>query len=111
MAKTVLRDLISDEDKPLTAEAVQKAVCEHFGIKLQDLRSKKRTRELATARQIAMYLCKLLTGLSLAEIGTALGGKDHATVIYACKQMESRREKDDILNRALQNILSKLNGA
>jgi chromosomal replication initiator protein len=111
MAKTVLRDLIAEEDKPVTAESVQKAVCEYFGVKLQDLRSRKRTRELATARQMAMYLCKQLTGLSLAEIGTALGGKDHATVIYACKQVESRREKEDLLNRAIENLLRKLNSA
>ncbi|MFA5355065.1 MAG: chromosomal replication initiator protein DnaA, partial [Thermodesulfovibrionales bacterium] len=78
MARTVLRDLISDEDKPITVELIQKAVGEYFGVKTQDIKAKKRTKEIANARQIAMYLTKLHTQLSLSEIGRCFGGKDHA---------------------------------
>ncbi len=108
MARTVLRDLISDEDKPITVELIQKAVGEYFGVKTQDIKAKKRTKEIANARQIAMYLTKLHTQLSLSEIGRCFGGKDHATVIYACKQIEEKREKDEVMNKTIENIIRKI---
>ncbi len=108
VAKEVLKDLIIDEDKPLTVEDVQKAVCEYYGIKLQDLKSKRRTKELVVARQVAMFLTKQNTKLSLSEIGNNFGGKEHATVIYACKQIEERRLKEEDISRAIENISKKL---
>ncbi|MDI6728429.1 MAG: chromosomal replication initiator protein DnaA [Thermodesulfovibrionales bacterium] len=110
MAKNVLKDLISEDDKPITVETIQKAVCEYFGIKAQELKTKKRTKEVANARQIAMYIAKQLTQLSLSEIGRCFGGKDHATVIYACKQIEDRRSRDENLNKSIENIIKKLRG-
>lgn len=110
MAKNVLKDLISEGDKPITVETIQKAVCEYFGMKAQELKTKKRTKEVANARQIAMYLAKQHTQLSLSEIGRCFGGKDHATVIYACKQIEDRRSKDENLNKSIENINKKLRG-
>jgi chromosomal replication initiator protein len=108
MAKTILRDIIEDEEKPLTVEHIQKVVCEHFAIKISDMKAKKRTKEVALPRQIAMYLSKQLTNLSLNDIGKNFGGKDHATVIYACKQMEEKRLQDEAFNRMIENLLRKL---
>lgn len=110
MAKNVLKDLISGDDKPITVETIQKAVCEYFGMKVQELKTKKRTKEVANARQIAMYIAKQHTQLSLSEIGRCFGGKDHATVIYACRQIEDRRSKDENLNKSIENIIKKLKG-
>lgn len=110
MAKNVLKDLISEDDKPITVETIQKAVCEYFGMKVQELKTKKRTKEVANARQIAMYIAKQHTQLSLSEIGRCFGGKDHATVIYACRQIEDRRSKDENLNKSIENIIKKLKG-
>ncbi len=108
MAKTVLKDLISEEEKPITIDLIQKTVCEHLGVRVQDIKTKKRTKELANARQIAMYLTKQHTSLSLNEIGRSFGGKDHATVIYACKQVEERRQKDGNFNRMIDSINRKI---
>ncbi len=109
MAKNVLKGQISDEDKPLTVETIQKTVTEYFGLKLQDLRSKRRTKDLVNARQIAMYLCRHHTKLSLAEIGNLFGGKEHATVIYACKQVEEKMITEEKLFKAVENISKRLN--
>jgi chromosomal replication initiator protein len=108
MAKTILRDIIEEEEKPLTVEHIQKVVCEHFAIKISDMKAKKRTKEVALPRQIAMYLSKQLTNLSLNDIGKNFGGKDHATVIYACKQIEEKRLQDEAFNRMIENLLRKL---
>ncbi len=108
MAKTVLKDFISDNDKVITVDTIQKAVSEYFGIKIQDIKARKRTKEVANARQIAMYISKQLTQLSLSEIGRCFGGKDHATIIYACNQIEEKRAKDAILNKNIENIIRKL---
>lgn len=108
MAKNVLRDFIQDEDRPLTVEAITKAVAEYFGIRLQDIKARKRTKEIALPRQIAMYLARELTQSSLSDIGKNMGGKDHATVIYACKQIEGRRAKDENFDRMIENLINKI---
>jgi chromosomal replication initiator protein len=108
MAKTILRDFIQDEDRPLTVDAISKAVAEYFGIRLQDIRAKKRTKEIALPRQIAMYLSRELTQCSLSDIGKGMGGKDHATVIYACKQIGGRRAKDEDFDRMIENLMNKI---
>ncbi len=103
VAKHILKDLLPDENKPITIEIIQKAVCDALGIKLQDIKSKKRTKEISNARKIAMYIAKKLTSMSLTEIGNAFG-KDHATVIYACKQIE----KDPSTAGLIDSIIRKL---
>ncbi len=110
VARQVLKDLLPDDNKPITIEVVQKLVSETLGIKVQDIKSKKRTKEISHARKIAMYITKKVTNLSLAEIGNAFGGKDHATVIYACKQIERERQKDENLSRLIDNIIKKITG-
>ncbi len=108
MAKDVLKDLIHDEERPLGIESIQKTVCEYFRIKPQDIKAKKRTRDIAFPRQIAMYLSKVLTELSLSDIGKNFGGKDHSTVIHACKQVEERRKKDEDFNKKIEYLLKKI---
>lgn len=108
MAKYILKDFIIDEEKPVTVEQIVKVVCEYFGIKVQDIKARKRTKEIALPRQIAMYLSKQLTDGSLSDIGKNIGGKDHATVIYACKQIEERRAKDESFNRLIDTLSHKI---
>ena len=108
MAKDVLKDLIFDEEKALTVEYIQKTVCEYFGLKVQDIKAKKRTRDIAFPRQVAMYLSKLLTENSLNEIGKNFGGKDHSTVIHACKLIEERRQKDEEFEKKIDYLIKKI---
>ena len=110
MAKNILKDIISEVDRPITIEQIQKSAAEFYGIKYQDMKSKKRTKEIAIPRQVAMYISKQLTGSSLSDIGKNFGGKDHATVIYACKQIEGRREKDEEFNRKVESLIKRIQG-
>jgi chromosomal replication initiator protein len=110
MAKNILQDLIEDDEKPITTDQIQKTVSEHFALKVSDMKAKKRTKEVALPRQIAMYLSKQLTNLSLSDIGKNFGGKDHATVIYACKQIEEKRAKDEAFNRMIESLIRKIKG-
>ena len=108
MVKDVLKDMIYDEEKALTVEYVQKTVCEYFGLKVQDIKAKKRTREIAFPRQVAMYLGKMLTDSSLNEIGKNFGGKDHSTVIHACKLIEERRKNDEEFDKKIDYLIKKI---
>ncbi|OGW37216.1 MAG: chromosomal replication initiation protein DnaA [Nitrospirae bacterium RBG_13_39_12] len=108
MAKNILRDIIEEDEKPVTIDKIQRIVCEHFTLKLSDIKAKKRTKEVALPRQIAMYISKQLTSMSLSDIGKNFGGKDHATVIYAFKQIEDKRTKDESFNRTVEHLLRKI---
>ncbi|MEW6584935.1 MAG: chromosomal replication initiator protein DnaA [Nitrospirota bacterium] len=110
MAKEILHDLIAEDEKPITTDQIQKVVSEHFAIKLSEIKARKRTKEIALPRQIAMYLSKQLTGLSLSDIGKNFGGKDHATVIYACKQVEDKRTRDEVFDRMVESLIRKMKG-
>ncbi|BBJ23935.1 chromosomal replication initiator protein DnaA [Candidatus Nitrotoga sp. AM1P] len=98
LAKEALKDLLASQNKQISIENIQKTVADFYRIKVTDLLSKKRTRLIARPRQIAMCLARELTQLSLPEIGTAFGGRDHTTVMYACKTIESLRNLDSSLN-------------
>ena len=111
MAKNVLKDLIHDEEKALTVDYVQKVVCEYFGLKVQDIKAKKRTRDIAFPRQVAMYLSKMLTDSSLSEIGKNFGGKDHSTVIHACKLIDERVKKDEEFDKKIDYLKKKIKNA
>ena len=108
MAKQVLKDIVSDDDRPLTVETIMKTVADHYGIRIPDIKSKKRTKDIALPRQVAMYISRALTEASLSEIGKTIGGKDHATVIYATKQVEARRSRDESFDRMVDNLISRL---
>ena len=98
LAKEALKDLLASQNKQISIENIQKTVADFYRIKVSDLLSKKRTRIIARPRQIAMSLARELTQFSLPEIGAAFGGRDHTTVMYACKTIESLRNIDSTLN-------------
>src|ERR1700730_4054778 len=93
-AKEALRDLLALQDKLVTIENIQKTVAEYYKIKIADLLSKRRSRSVARPRQMAMALAKELTNHSLPEIGDAFGGRDHTTVLHACRRGKEVREKE-----------------
>lgn len=98
LAKEALKDLLASQNKQISIENIQKTVADFYRIKVSDLLSKKRTRIIARPRQMAMSLARELTQFSLPEIGAAFGGRDHTTVMYACKTIESLRNMDSTLN-------------
>lgn len=98
LAKEALKDLLASQNKQVSIENIQKTVADFYRIKVIDLLSKKRSRLIARPRQIAMCLSRELTQLSLPEIGTAFGDRDHTTVMYACKTIENLRKEDTKLN-------------
>lgn len=108
MAKRVLRDTIQEKKRVVTIEDIQRAVSERYQIKLVELKSKKRTKNLVTPRQVCMFLCRELTSLSFPEIGKHFGGKDHSTVIHACKQIEKGMEEDFNLKTTLDSLIQNL---
>ena len=108
MTKNVLKDLIQDEEKALTVDYVQKTVCEYYRLKVQDIKAKRRTRDIAFPRQVAMYLSKILTDSSLSEIGKNFGGKDHSTVIHACKLIDKRRKDDEDFDKKIDYLAKKI---
>ncbi len=103
--KEALRDLLALQDKLVTIENIQKTVAEYYKIRVADLLSKKRSRSIARPRQLAMALAKELTNHSLPEIGDAFGGRDHTTVIHACKKIKSLKNDDSRINEDHQNLL------
>lgn len=94
LAKRGLQDIIVEKKKIITPEDIQKIVSEKLHIKTSEIKSKKRTKNLVYPRQIAMFLCRELTDLSFPEIGKHFGGKDHSTVIHACRQIEKLEKAD-----------------
>ncbi|MBI4687459.1 MAG: chromosomal replication initiator protein DnaA [Nitrospirae bacterium] len=108
MVKDVLKDMIHEEEKALNVDFILKTVCEYYGLKLNDIKAKKRSRDIAFPRQVAMYLCRLLTDVSLSEIGKCFGGKDHSTVIHACKQIEDRKGSDEDFSKKLDYLIKKI---
>lgn len=104
MAKNVLRDLIGDKKKIVAMDDIQEAVCTQFHIKMTDLKSRRRSKTLVHPRQIAMYLCRELTDASYPEIGRQFGGKDHTTIIHACRQVTKAKETDTALHTTLETL-------
>ena len=103
-----LRDLIASAHKQVSIENIQKTVADFYKIKVADMYSKKRTRNLARPRQIAMALAKELTPLSLPEIGDSFGGRDHTTVLHACRKVAELREQDQNISRDYLVLLQTL---
>jgi len=108
LAKDVLKNVLSNVDRILTVEQIQKVVAEFYKIKLADLTGKRRLRSLALPRQIAMYLCRKHVKSSFPEIGYKFGGKDHSTVVHACSKIErvigadtTLREQVELLENSL----------
>ncbi|MCX7149519.1 MAG: chromosomal replication initiator protein DnaA [Rhodocyclales bacterium] len=110
VAKEALRDIIGATNRQISLELVQKTVSDFYKIKVADMYSQKRTRAIARPRQIAMWLTRELTSHSLPEIGEAFGGRDHTTVMHACRTIIDLRGKDTRLNNDLHVLMQTIKG-
>lgn len=106
--REALKDLLASYDHLITIENIQKTVAEYYNIKMADLKSKSRTRSVTRPRQMAMALAKELTNHSLPEIGREFGGRDHTTVMHACKAINELRERDSSIQEDYTNLTRKL---
>jgi chromosomal replication initiator protein len=104
LAKEILKTYVKISPKEISIEHIRKVVCEHLNIEESVFDSPKRTREIAQARQIAMYLCKQHTKSPLSAIGAAIGGKNHATVLHACKAVSNLMETDKSFLQMIEAI-------
>ena len=102
--RQALRELLALQNKPVTLESIQKLVAEYYKIRVADLLSSKRSRSIARPRQIAMALGKALTRHSLPEIGNAFGGRDHTTVLHACRKIDELRLSDRRIDEDYENL-------
>ncbi len=110
VAKEALRDIIGATNRQISMELVQKTVSDYYKIKVADMFSQKRTRAIARPRQVAMWLARELTTHSLPEIGEAFGGRDHTTVLHACRTIVDLRTKDGRLNNDLHILVQTIKG-
>lgn len=101
LAKEVLKDVFSATNRVVNPDVIKEYVCRHFNIKISDIESAKRSRNLAFPRQIAMYICRNLTDLSLPKIGEAFGNRDHTTVLHSCDKIN----KEILTNTALKEVI------
>jgi chromosomal replication initiator protein len=108
LAKEALRDLLAVQNRQISVENIQKTVADYYKIRLSEMHSKKRSRAIARPRQVAMALAKELTQLSLPEIGSNFGGRDHTTVLHACRQIAKLRESHADLNHDVNFLLQVL---
>ncbi len=104
MAKNVLRDIIGEKKKIVAMDDIEEAVAGRFHVKVSELKSRRRSKTLVHPRQIAMYLCREMTDASFPEIGRHFGGKDHTTIIHACKQITKALEADHTLRATLDSL-------
>jgi len=104
LAKEILKDFILEEETTITVENIQKAVSEYFQIKISDLKSQKKLKTISIPRQIAIYLARKYTQLSLNDIGNKFGGKDHSTVIHSINKIKKLVENDNDIKRHINNI-------
>lgn len=109
-AKEALKDILVAQNRQISIENIQKTVADYFRLKMVDMLSKKRTRNLTRPRQMAMALARELTTMSLPEIGNAFGGKDHSTVIHACKTMADLRSGDTTIDADYKILIQTLRG-
>lgn len=108
LATEALKDIISNKSKQITIASIQDIVSSYFNLKSEDFKSKRRTKNVAYPRQIAMYLSRKLTDISLPKIGEEFGGRDHSTVIHAYEKITSELEKDNGLKETLDDLTKKI---
>ncbi len=104
LAKEALKDLLSKENKPITAAEIIKVVAAHYGIKVSDLKSKSNARPIAYPRQVAMFMCKELTDLSYPEIGKIFNNKHHSTVMYSVEKIDHLIQDDQQVARTVEML-------
>ena len=106
LAQEVLKNIIDEEIEGVSIELIQRTVASHYGLKVGDLKSKNNSRSIAVPRQVAMYLCKILTKASLPEIGREFGGKHHTTVLHSINKISELFEKDMVFHRLINNLIT-----
>jgi chromosomal replication initiator protein len=106
LAQDVLRNVLQNDERAVTIEIVQKAVADHYSLKVSELKSKNNSKSVAMPRQIAMYLCKALTNASLPEIGRSFGGKHHSTVIHSIRKVEHLRQSQGDFNTVINTLMA-----
>ena len=104
LAQDTLSEIFNSDEKAITIEMIQKTIADYFGMRVQDLKSKNNSKSVALPRQICMYLCKRVTGMSLPQIGREFGNKHHTTVLHSVSKIEALRQTDRELNRMLQTF-------
>ena len=104
LAKEALKDLLSKDNKPITATDIMKVVAAHYGIKVSDLKSKSNARPISYPRQVAMYICKHLTDLSYPEIGKVFNNKHHSTVMYSVEKIDQLIQDDQQVARTVEML-------
>ena len=104
MARENLKDILGDRHKEISVELIQKHVSEYFDVKLVDLKSEKRLKNIVQARQIAIWLCRDMTKSSYPDIGLKFGGKDHSTVIHSFKKIDKAMADDQKLTKIIEEI-------
>jgi chromosomal replication initiator protein len=105
----LLKDILQEEARrAVTIDQIQRRVAEHFDVRLADMTSKRRPNNIAFPRQIAMYLARELTKASLNEIGEAFGGRDHGTVLHACRLVKDRMEIDPNVRQVVSYLEKQL---
>lgn len=112
VAEDLLADLLDKEaeSRKVTIDGIQKTVAEHFGLRVNDLTGSKRPKNIAEPRMIAMYLSREMTDHSLVEIGSAFGGRNHATVLHALSQVEKMTKASEDTRRVISNLQRKIRG-
>ncbi len=108
LARQMVEKLVSTDRREITIEYIQKIVCEYYKIPVDLMQGKTRKREIVQARQVSMYFSKSLTKSSLASIGSHIGGKDHATVLHACKTVNNLMDTDKHFRNQITEIEKKL---
>ena len=108
LAQRIVKKVSHNENKPITVESIIRTVCAHYGLEPSAIQSKSRKRDVVQARQISMFLAKSHTELSANKIGSLIGGKDHATVLYACKTVKEQKEVDKVFSAELDEIVREL---
>jgi len=107
--ESLLREILQEEGRQtISIDSIQKRVAEHYDIRLADMTSKRRPENIAFPRQVAMYLARQLTESSLAAIGDAFGGRDHGTVLHACRQVKDRMEVDPNVRQTVSYLEKQL---
>ncbi|GLC30470.1 chromosomal replication initiator protein DnaA [Clostridium omnivorum] len=110
LASEALKDIISNKQtKQITIDLIQDVVCSYYNMRIEELKSQRRTRNVAYPRQIAMYLCRKLTDTSLPKIGEEFGGRDHTTVIHAYEKISESIKHDEALQEAINEITKRIN--
>lgn len=107
-AKIVLKDIYRDTDKAIAPERIRSTVASYYDIKVSDLDSKRRTAEIALARQVSMYLCRESTDFSFSKIGEIFGGRDHSTVMSNCNKIQTLYQEDELIKYDIDEINKKL---